>query len=104
MGFYLKKSIKLGPLRFNISNSGIGVSTGAKGLRAGVDSRGRTYVSGGKGILRYKKFLNTKNGANLGNSAGVWKMTALFLLLALVLTFIYFVKPDLIDEIIKIPL
>ena len=60
MGFYLKKSINLGPLKLNLSNSGIGISTGTKGLRTGVDSKGRMYVSGGKGVLRYKKYLSTK--------------------------------------------
>lgn len=104
MGFHLKKSINLGPLKLNLSNSGIGISTGAKGLRTGVDSKGRMYVSGGKGVLRYKKYLSTKKGAASEGKNGIWKAIALFLFLAITLTTIYFIKPDLIDEIIRLPL
>jgi hypothetical protein len=28
MGFYLRKSVSVGPLRFNLSKSGVGVSAG----------------------------------------------------------------------------
>lgn len=59
MGFYLRKSFKVGGLRFNLSNSGVGVSTGIKGLRVGVDGKGRGYLSGGVGALRYRESLNT---------------------------------------------
>jgi len=101
MGFYIKKSIKFGPLRFNLSNSGIGVSTGVKGLRAGVDSKGRTYVSGGKGILRYRKQLSPKKQDTDNNNAGFLKIISLFLLIALILTALYFIKPDIIDFLLK---
>ena len=40
MGFYLRKGVKVGPLRFNLSKSGIGVSAGIKGLRFGSGPRG----------------------------------------------------------------
>lgn len=43
MGFYLRKSIKVGPFRFNLSKSGVGVSAGIKGLRVGSGPRGN-YV------------------------------------------------------------
>ena len=39
MGFHLRKSFNLGGIRFNLSNSGIGFSTGIKGLRFGVDGK-----------------------------------------------------------------
>ncbi len=58
MGFYLRKSFKVGGLRFNLSNSGIGMSTGVKGLRVGIDGKGRSYVSGGVGAIRYREFLD----------------------------------------------
>jgi hypothetical protein len=38
MGFYLRKSISVGPLRFNLSKSGIGVSAGVKKQTLGSDS------------------------------------------------------------------
>ena len=47
MGFYFRKSINLGGLRFNLSKSGVGVSTGFKGFRIGSGPRGN-YVQMGK--------------------------------------------------------
>jgi hypothetical protein len=57
MGFYLRKSIKAGPFRFNLSKSGIGVSTGIKGLRVGTGPRGN-YIHMGRGGFYYRKTLN----------------------------------------------
>lgn len=56
MGFYLRKSISVGPLRFNLSKSGIGVSAGVKGFRLGVGPRGN-YVHMGRGGLYYRATL-----------------------------------------------
>lgn len=56
MGFYLRKSISVGPLRFNLSNSGIGASAGVTGLRFGVGPRGN-YVHMGRGGLYYRAAL-----------------------------------------------
>ncbi len=56
MGFYLRKSISVGPLRFNLSKSGVGVSAGIKGLRLGAGPRGN-YVHLGRGGLYYRKTL-----------------------------------------------
>ena len=64
MGFHLRKSFNLGPLRLNLSNSGIGFSTGIKGFRVGVDSKGRSYVGGGVGMLRYREYLDNKTDIN----------------------------------------
>jgi len=33
VGFYLRKSLSVGPFRFNLSKSGVGLSTGIKGFR-----------------------------------------------------------------------
>jgi hypothetical protein len=49
VAWYLRKAVGLGPLlRLNISRGGIGIAAGVKGLRAGVDARGRRYVAGGR--------------------------------------------------------
>lgn len=56
MGFYLKKSLTVGPFRFNLSNSGIGLSTGVKGFRIGTGPRGH-YVHAGRGGLYYRTSL-----------------------------------------------
>ena len=45
MGFYYRKSVKVGPFRINLSNSGVGYSVGGRGFRTGVSSRGRRYSS-----------------------------------------------------------
>ncbi len=39
------RSIKLGGLRINLSKRGVGLSAGFRGLRVGVDARGRRYTS-----------------------------------------------------------
>ncbi|WP_100492843.1 DUF4236 domain-containing protein [Mycobacteroides abscessus] len=60
MGFYIRKSIKAGPFRFNLSKSGIGVSAGVPGFRVGTGPRGN-YVHMGRGGVYYR--------ATLGGSA-----------------------------------
>lgn len=62
MGFYLRKSISVGPIRFNFSKSGIGVSAGIKGLRFGTGPRGN-YVHMGRGGLYYRKTLSNRPAA-----------------------------------------
>jgi len=58
MGFYIRKSISLGPVRFNLSKSGIGTSVGVKGFRVGSGPRGN-YVHMGRGGLYYRKTLSS---------------------------------------------
>jgi hypothetical protein len=53
MAFYLRKSIRVGPMRVNLSNSGIGLSAGIPGLRFGTGPRG-TYVRMGSGYTVYR--------------------------------------------------
>lgn len=59
MGFYFRKSKKLGPLRINFSKSGVGVSTGVKGFRVSTGPRG-TQVHAGRDGVYYRKKLNLK--------------------------------------------
>jgi hypothetical protein len=47
MSFGFRKSKSFGGVRLNLSKSGIGASVGVKGLRVGVSSKGKSYVSGG---------------------------------------------------------
>jgi hypothetical protein len=56
MGFYIRKSVSVGPLRFNLSKSGIGVSAGIRGFRIGTGPRGN-YVHMGSGGLYYRQTL-----------------------------------------------
>lgn len=62
MGFYFRKSFKCGPIRFNLSQSGIGASIGVKGLRYGVNAKGKEYVHAGRyGMYYRKQFSNSDN-------------------------------------------
>lgn len=60
MGFYLRKSIKAGPFRFNLSKSGIGVSAGIPGFRAGTGPRGH-YVHMGRDGVHYRATFGTRS-------------------------------------------
>ena len=64
MGFYFKKSIKSGGVRFNFSKSGIGTSVGVKGFRVGTNSRGN-YIHMGKSGLYYRAALGKKQSRHV---------------------------------------
>lgn len=59
MPFYLRKSVSLGPFRFNLSKSGLGLSAGVKGFRVGSGPRGH-YVHAGMGGIYYRSSLGGK--------------------------------------------
>jgi Protein of unknown function (DUF4236) len=56
LGFYIRKGFNFGPLRLNLSRSGLGASIGVKGARIGMGPRG-TYVHLGRGGLYYRQTL-----------------------------------------------
>jgi len=62
MAFYIRRSLRVGPLRFNLSKSGIGVSAGIKGLRVGTGPRGN-YIHMGRGGLYYRATLPSPSKA-----------------------------------------
>ena len=62
MSFYLRKSIRVGPIRFNLSKSGIGVSAGITGFRVGTGPRGN-YVHMGRGGVYYRKTLSPSDSS-----------------------------------------
>jgi len=72
MGVFLRKSFGAGPVRFNISKSGIGVSAGVKGLRTSVGPRG-IGISGGRRGVYFRKTLTDGSGrsASSASSEGV---------------------------------
>jgi hypothetical protein len=53
MGFFLRKSVSVGPFRFNLSGSGVGMSVGVKGFRVGSGPHGN-YVHLGRGGIYYR--------------------------------------------------
>lgn len=60
MNAYLKKAFTLGPLRLNLSKSGLGLSFGVTGLRIGTGPKG-PYIHAGRGGLYFRKSLKNKN-------------------------------------------
>lgn len=67
MAFYLRKSVKIGPVRFNLSKSGIGTSVGVKGFRVGVRPNGRSYIHAGRYGLYYRQELGGGGGRSRKN-------------------------------------
>ncbi len=53
MGLYIRKSVSVGPFRFNLSGSGVGISVGVPGFRIGASPRGN-YVHMGMGGVYYR--------------------------------------------------
>ncbi|HEX6817254.1 MAG TPA: DUF4236 domain-containing protein [Ktedonobacterales bacterium] len=59
MPWYVRKSVKMGPMRLNFSKRGIGMSVGVRGLRVGTGPRG-PYVSGGRGGVYFRQSLRAE--------------------------------------------
>jgi Protein of unknown function (DUF4236) len=57
MPFYIRKSVSVGPFRFNLSKSGIGVSAGVTGFRVGTGPKGH-YIHAGRGGLYYRSSIS----------------------------------------------
>lgn len=68
MPFYIRKSLSFGPIRFNLSNAGIGVSAGIKGFRVGSGPRGN-YVHVGRNGLYYRASLSRPEHQSASNPA-----------------------------------
>jgi len=54
MGLQFRRSVKLGPVRMNFSNSGVSYSTGARGARISTGPKG-TYVTIGANGIYYRQ-------------------------------------------------
>ncbi len=62
MGFYIRKAFRLGPVRLNLSKSGLGVSAGVRGARLGITSQGRAYGHAGRGGLYVREYFTNSGG------------------------------------------
>jgi len=62
MGFFFRKSISVGPVRLNFSRSGVGVSAGVRGLRSGINAKGKSYVAGGRYGVYFRQNLSDGGG------------------------------------------
>lgn len=58
MGWSFRRAVRFGPLRVNLSRSGVSLSGGVRGARVNVGPRG-TYVSLSGGGFRYRRKLDT---------------------------------------------
>jgi Protein of unknown function (DUF4236) len=67
VGFYIRKAISVGPFRFNLSKSGIGLSTGIKGFRIGTGPRGN-YVQMGRGGIYFRQSLSSPRASGINPS------------------------------------
>jgi uncharacterized tellurite resistance protein B-like protein len=71
VGFYVRKSLKAGPFRFNLSKSGLGVSAGVPGFRVGSGPRGN-YVRLGAGGVYYQASLGAGQRRNQFSQNPAW--------------------------------
>jgi Protein of unknown function (DUF4236) len=57
MGFFFRKSVKIAPgIRLNVSKRGLGLSGGVRGARVSANTKGETYVSGGRRRARVRRW------------------------------------------------
>ncbi len=82
MGMYLRKSFRAGPIRFNLSKSGIGLSGGVKGARIGTGPRG-SYVHAGRHGLYYRKQLASGQSRTKSAADGEGCVTLLLIVVAI---------------------
>jgi len=70
MGWFLRKSFRVGPLRVNLSKRGLGASVGVKGARLGVDSTGKPYAAGGRYGLYFRERLGASRTSHAAGEIG----------------------------------
>jgi hypothetical protein len=85
MGFYIRKSFTIGPLRLNLSRSGLGASVGTKGARLGLNAKGRLYTHLGRWGLYHRQDLGSvkEQPGPASKGIGFWILIVLGILLAL---------------------
>jgi len=72
MAWRFRKSLKFGPLKVNLSKSGVGYSIGGRGFRVGQDAKGRSYTAASiPGTGLYSRTYSSKARASSGNAAGL---------------------------------
>jgi hypothetical protein len=64
MPWYVRKYVRAGPVRFNLSKSGIGTSVGVTGFRVGVRPSGSSYLHAGRHGLYYRHELGRPTSDN----------------------------------------
>ena len=69
MGYFFRKSLSFGPIRLNLSKSGVGASIGVKGARLTMRPRGTTYITVGSHGFYYREALSHVGDGSAGSSA-----------------------------------
>ena len=72
MVWYLRKSVSLGPIRFNLSKSGVGASVGVTGFRIGMRPDGSSYMHAG----RYGLYMREELGGRKSESQAAFMRQA----------------------------
>jgi hypothetical protein len=60
MGYFFRRSAKLGPFRLNFSKSGVGASVGVTGARLTMTPRGTTYITVGRNGFYYRETISSR--------------------------------------------
>src|SRR5580693_5083745 len=66
MGYFFRKSLNFGPVRLNLSKSGVGASVGVKGARVTMTPRGTTYITVGSHGFYYREAVSQGSGTYPG--------------------------------------
>jgi uncharacterized protein DUF4236 len=90
MGLRFQRSIRLGPIKLNLSKFGLGFSTGVRGLRAGVDAKGRRYSSEGVPGTGLSWRTTVTTGERRASGSGTGFMVGIIIAVVLVLLFTVF--------------
>src|SRR5947209_4046868 len=59
MGYFFRRSAKIGPFRLNFSKSGIGASVGVMGARLTMTPHGTTYITVGRNGFYYRETISS---------------------------------------------
>jgi hypothetical protein len=70
MAWRFRRSLNFGPLKLNLSRSGVGYSIGGRGFRVGKDAKGRSYTAASiPGTGLYNRTYSSQGKAAGGNAA-----------------------------------
>jgi hypothetical protein len=70
MAWNFRRSLKFGPIKLNLSKSGVGYSVGGRGFRVGKDARGRSYTATSiPGTGLYSRTYSSQAKAAAGSAA-----------------------------------